>query len=619
MGAELNFLPVNKKDMKKRGWDQLDIILISGDAYVDHPAWAAAVLGRFMESNGFRVGIIAQPDWRSIHDFMQLGAPRLFFGISAGNLDSMVSHYTADKKKRRGDQYSPGGQDGHRPDRALIVYANRIREAFPDIPIIAGGIEASLRRLAHFDYWSNQIRRSIILDSRADLLVYGMGEYTLLDIASRLAQGEDIMQIHDIPGTAYVTDALPPTTLTLPSYEEVRESKQSFSTFNRELFHNINPYSSSTLAQAHGDKFVIVNPPPLPLSTEQLDSIYEIPFQRTYHPMYEKAGGIPALTPVQFSLLTHRGCFGGCHFCSIGLHQGKFIQNRSIQSLTREAQAFIDHPDFKGSIPDLGAASANMYGLSGKDQSKCLDCQRTSCLYPRVCKNLGTDHSPSVKLWSSLRKLAGIKHIRVASGVRYDLVLEDPKGKYLYDLCRHHVGGQLKVAPEHVSPTVTRLMGKPGREKYELFVQKFNTINRNLGKKQYLIPYFISAHPGCGLNETAELAEFIRDHLQYYPEQTQNFTPTPMTLSTSMYYTGVNPLNGRPVYIPDSSWERKAQRALLQYRHPNNRAMALEALQKCGRSDLIGSSDKALLKENTPPPYMKRKKSKKEPNPDRKS
>ncbi|KUG02898.1 fe-s oxidoreductase [hydrocarbon metagenome] len=618
MGAEVNFLPVNKNDMKERGWDELDIILVSGDAYVDHPAWASAILGRFLELHGYRVGIIAQPDWRSTHDFRQLGLPRLFFGISAGNLDSMVSHYTADKKKRRGDLYSPGGQDGYRPDRAVIVYSNRIKEAFPGIPIVIGGIEASLRRLAHYDYWSNKIRRSILLDSRADLLVYGMGEYPLLDIARRLAQGEDIRQIQDIQGTAYITDALPEDAMKLPSYEEIQESKHNFNLFTRQLFNNINPYSSPPLAQAHGNRLVIVNPPPLPLTTEQLDSIYQVPFQRSYHPMYEKEGGIPALIPVQFSLLTHRGCFGGCHFCSIGLHQGKFIQNRSIESLTREAQSFIKHPDFKGMIPDLGAASANMYGLSGLDQDKCRQCLRTSCLYPRVCKNLNTDHSSSIKLWSHMRKLQGINHIRVASGVRYDLVLEDLTDKYIYDLCRYHVGGQLKIAPEHVSPAVNRLMGKPGREKYERFMQKFNSANQKLGKKQYLIPYFISAHPGCGLDETVELAEFVRDNLQYYPEQTQNFTPTPMTLSTSMYYTGANPLNGRPVYIPDSSWERKAQRSLLQYRHPDNRAMALEALQKCGRSDLIGSSSKALLKGNSPPPHGKINKSKKSSKPDRK-
>ncbi len=610
MGAEVQFLPINKKDMKNRGWDQLDIILISGDAYVDHPAWASALLGRFLAAHGYRVGIIAQPDWRSIDDFKQLGVPRLFFGISAGNLDSMVSHYTADKKKRRGDLYSPGGKDGHRPDRAAIVYTNRIREAFPGIPVIVGGIEASLRRLAHYDYWSNQIRRSLLLDSKADLLVYGMGEYTLLDIARRLTQGEDIKQIRNIQGTAYVSDALPPGALKLPSFEEVRDNKQAFNLFTRQLFNNNNPYSSPPLAQAHGDRMVIINPPPLPLTTKQLDSIYEIPFQRAYHPRYEQAGGIPALNPVQFSLLTHRGCFGGCHFCSIGLHQGKFIQNRSIPSLTREAQSFLDHPDFKGIIPDLGAASANMYGLSGQDQDKCRQCQRPSCLYPRLCKNLDTDHSPSIKLWSHMRQLKGIKNIRVASGVRYDLVLEDPTGKYLYDLCRYHVGGQLKIAPEHISPAVTRLMGKPGREKYELFVQKYNSTNQKLGKKQYLIPYFISAHPGCGLNETVALAEFVRDNLQYYPEQVQNFTPTPMTVSTCMYHTGFNPLNGQPIHIPNSDWERKAQRALLQYRNPDNREMAVEALQKCGRSDLIGSSSKALIREKNLYPGGKRKKSK---------
>lgn len=597
----MDFLPVNKNDLKKRKWEQLDIILVSGDAYVDHPAWAAAILGRFLEKQGYRVGIIAQPDWRSLEDFKQLGEPRLFFGVSSGNLDSLVNHYTADLKKRREDLYSPGGQAGCRPDRAAIVYANRIREAYPGVAIIIGGIEASLRRLAHYDYWSDRIRRSILLDSKADLLVYGMGEYKLLEIARFIANGGDIGKNKHMPGTASVSSILPDKAVELPSYEKVKDNPQEFSRSTRLIVQNCNPYCSPPLAQKHGDRWVIINPPDLPLTTKQMDSIYDIPFLRRYHPSYEAAGGVPALKPVQFSILTHRGCFGGCAFCSIGLHQGKFIQSRSLKSLLAEAQSFTAHPDFRGSIPDLGAASANMYGMLGKKKELCEKCQRISCLYPEVCKNLNTDHSASLQLWQRMRQIKALNNIRVASGVRYDLILQDKSGQYLRELCQYHVGGQLKIAPEQVAAGVTELMGKPGRAQYEQFMAAFKKVNQKLGKEQYLIPYFISAHPGSSLNESIELAEFLRDHMQYYPEQVQNFTPTPMTISTSMYYTGINPMNGKQVYVAKSSQERKAQRALLQYRKPGNQKLVKEALEKCGRSDLIGSSPRSLVKANASP------------------
>lgn len=585
----MKFLPINKTDLKERNWDKLDIILVSGDAYVDHPAWAAAILGRFLERHGYRVGIIAQPDWRSLDDFKKLGAPRLFFGVSAGNLDSMVNHYTADKKKRHEDVFSPGGKAGLRPDRATVVYTNRLREAYPGVPVVIGGVEASLRRLAHYDYWTDRVRRSILLDSKADLLIYGMGEYKLLETAKFIEAGGDIKKLDSMSGTCYTSSTLPDNVLELPSYEKMAESSNDFSEATRIIHNNSNPYCARPLAQKHGTRWVIMNPPELPLTTGQMDSIYDIPFLRKYHPVYESKGGVPALKPVQFSILTHRGCFGGCAFCSIGLHQGKFIQSRSIKSLVNEALSFVSHPDFRGSIPDLGAASANMYGMTKKDNKKCKKCSRTSCLYPTVCKNLNTDHSPSVRLWQRVRKIEGIRNIRVASGVRYDLILNDKSGQYLRDLCQYHVGGQLKIAPEHVSAEVTRLMGKPGRPEYEKFIEAFNKVNKKLGKKQYLIPYFISAHPGSSLNESVELAEFVRDHMQYYPEQVQNFTPTPMTISTSMYHTGLNPLNGREVYIPTGTWERKAQRALLQYRSKNNHRLVREALEKCGRPDLISS------------------------------
>jgi uncharacterized radical SAM protein YgiQ len=599
----MDFLPVDMSDLEKRNWDGLDIIIVSGDAYVDHPAWAAAILGRFLEQHSYRVGIIAQPDWRSLKDFQQLGPPRLFFAVSAGNVDSMVNHYTADKKKRHDDTYSPGGQAGHRPDRATIVYCNRLKEAYPGIPIVIGGVEASLRRLAHYDYWSEKVRRSILLDSKADLLGYGMGEYCLLEVARRLKAGKRIQDLTNLRGTCYVSTKAPAQALELPSFEEIQQSKEAFARATKLTYEQINPYNASILAQKHEDRWLVQNPPALPLTTEQMNEIYKIPFLRRAHPMYEAAGGIPALKPVQFSLVTHRGCFGGCAFCAVGLHQGKYIQNRSIDSLVQEAGAFTDHPDFTGSIPDVGAPSANMYGLSGRDLEHCEKCRRVSCLFPSLCQNLNTDQSPSVRLWKHLREIEGIKHIRVASGVRYDLILRDTSRSYLRDLCKYHVGGQLKVAPEHVSAPVTRLMGKPGREEYEAFVQAFHQTNLDLGKEQYIIPYFISGHPGSRIEETIELAEFVRDAMHYYPEQVQNFTPTPMTISTCMYYTSLNPADGSRVYVPLQSSERKAQRALLQFRNNKNPKLIRDTLKAAGRTDLIGSSARSLVRDGrfTPP------------------
>jgi len=603
----MDFLPVNQDDMAKRGWDELDVIIVSGDAYVDHPAWAAAILGRFLEHHGYRVGIIAQPDWRNLDDIKSLGQPRLFFAVSAGNMDSMVLHYTADKKRRREDLYSPGGKTGLRPDRATIVYSNLLRQAFPGVPIVIGGVEASLRRLAHYDYWSDQVRRSILVDSRADLLVYGMGEYILLDIARRLKSGQDIAYLHNLRGTCYLGSKLPDKTIELPSFEEVAADRKTFARATKIIHGEINPYSAHNLAQKHGERWLVQNPPALPLTTAQLDEIYEMPFARSSHPMYDSKSGVPGLKPVQFSVVTHRGCFGGCAFCSLGMHQGKFIQNRSPQSLANEVRALAKHPDFKGTIPDVGGPSANMYGLKGIDEEQCHNCRRPSCLFPGVCKNLHTDHNPSVELWKRLRKIEKIKHIFVSSGVRYDLILRDKSGKYLRDLCHHHVSGQLKIAPEHVAERVTRIMHKPGKSEYKRFIDAFRKINQELGKDQYIVPYFISAHPGCDLPDTVELAEFIRDHLQYYPEQVQNFTPTPMTISTCMYHTGINPHNGKAVYIPRQEKDRRWQRALLQYRNRANHQMVGEALQACGREDLMGSNPRALIKSSTMPAKNKKK------------
>ncbi len=592
----IKFLPVNRDDMTERGWEELDIIIVSGDAYVDHPAWAAAILGRFLERKGYRVGIIAQPGWHDLSDIRSLGQPRLFFAISGGNMDSLVNHYTADKKKRREDMYSPGGQTGMRPDRATIVYSNLVRQAFPGVPVVIGGVEASLRRLAHYDYWSDQVRRSILVDSKADLLVYGMGEFPLLEIAKRLKAGQDIEYICNLRGTCYLAKKIPSDSVELPSFEDATADKQAFARAAWLMQEEINPYCARTLVQKHGGRWVVHNPPSLPLAVELMDEIYELPFLRQYHPQYKKLGGVPGLEPVQFSIVIHRGCFGGCSFCSLGMHQGKFIQNRSPDSIAREASRLAGHPEFKGTIPDVGAPSANMYGLKGMKEDLCRNCRRSSCLFPGVCKNLDTDHTPSVKLWERLRRIKAIRHIFVASGIRYDLVLRDKSRRYLHDLCRYHVGGQLKIAPEHISRRVTRLMHKPGKSEYINFINQFKQMNVKVGKDQYLIPYFISAHPGSELPDTVELAEFVRDQLQYYPEQVQNFTPTPMTISTCMYYTGLDPESGKAVYVPRQDKERRMQRALLQYRNRSNQNLARAALIACEREDLIGSGSKTLVR-----------------------
>lgn len=580
--------------MRDREWDQADIIIVSGDAYVDHPAWAAALLGRFLESFGYRVGIIAQPDWNSAEDVAKLGAPRLFFAVSAGNMDSMVNHYTADRKKRRQDLYSPGGKAGLRPDRATIVYCNLIRQHFPGIPVIIGGIEASLRRLAHYDYWSDSIRRSLLLDSKADLLVYGMGEYTLLKLAQRCAAGEKIEDIKDLRGTCCWVRDLPSDAVLLPSFEEIQKDPRALLQATLMVHKEVNPYHARPLAEKNERRWVVQNPPPIPLSTSQLDDIYEIDFARLAHPDYKPWGGVPALQPVQFSLVSHRGCFGACSFCSLALHQGSFIQSRSIESLVREAHKLIVHPDFKGTISDVGGPSANMYRLKGRDESKCRNCRKSSCLTPQICSNLNADHSFNVKLLRRLRDLPGVRHLFVSSGVRYDLAMHDQSGVYLHELCRHHVGGQLKIAPEHITDHVTRLMNKPSLACYRRFTKMFKEISRALNRDIYLVPYFISGHPGCRLEDNIALAEYFKTELHFQPEQIQNFTPTPMTLSTAMYVSGVDPETGREIHVPREARERRWQRALLQFRDPRNRALAEAALEACGRLDLTGGGEKSL-------------------------
>lgn len=598
------FLPVSLEDAKKRGWSELDIILVTGDAYVDHPSFGMAILGRLLEAKGYRVGIIAQPDWTSLDDFQKLGRPRLFFGVTAGNLDSMVSNYTANKKKRRQDAYSPGGQGGKRPDRATIVYTNRIKEAFSGVPIIIGGIEASLRRFAHYDYWSDKVRRSILLDARADMLVYGMGEKQILEIAQRLKNGEMITELTDITGVVYRRKSLEGLSsfLELPTYEEVAQDKKKYAEAFKIQYIEQDPLRGKILAQKHGDQFIVQNPPAKLLSREEMDSVYDLPYVRNYHPLYEAAGGVPAIQEVKFSITSHRGCFGGCSFCAITHHQGRIIQSRSEESIIREAKLLTNMPDFKGIIHDVGGPTANFRLASCNKQKTQGACAHRECLYPQSCKTLEVDHSQYFALLKALRSLPKVKKVFIRSGVRYDYLLADKYAdKYLAQLCEHHVSGQLKVAPEHVAKKVTDLMKKPGKEVYEKFRHKYQKINQQLGKKQYLVPYFIASHPGSGLKEAIELAEYIRD-MGYNPEQVQDFTPTPGSLSTCMYYTGLDPFTGQKVYVPKTLEERQMQRALMQFRNPENYNLVYKALQKAGRLDLVGYGPKALI----PPPKSAR-------------
>ncbi|MGE5417194.1 MAG: YgiQ family radical SAM protein [Acidobacteriota bacterium] len=595
------YLPMDRVDLEKQGLDQLDIIIVSGDAYVDHPSFAAAILGRYLEHRGYSVGIIAQPNWKDVEDIKKLGQPRLFFAVSAGNMDSMLSHYTADKKRRSTDAYSPGGAVGRRPDRATIVYSNLIQQAYPGVPVIIGGIEASMRRLAHYDYWSDTVRRSILVDSKADLLVFGMGEQALTEIAERLSQGKGIEQVTDIAGTAYLSRHLPAKAIEIPDFEQVKEDKKAFNESFKLIYRENNPYTGKKVAQRHDQRWVVQNPPRIPLTTEEMDEIYDQPFQRRWHPVYHDKGGIPALKPVQFSVVSHRGCFGGCSFCTLALHQGKYIQSRSIESLVQEVEKISRHPDFKGTISDVGGPTANMYGLSGIDAAKCKTCLRSSCLSPSRCRNLDADHKQSIQVLQALRKIPKVKHVFISSGIRHDLLLADPDHKYLHEICENHISGQLKIAPEHVSSNVTKLMGKPSRDTWLKFMKEYKLINEQLGRKQYLSAYFIAGHPGCGVREMIELAEFVRDNLDYHPEQVQNFTPTPMSLSTCMFHTGINPLTGEKVYVPRQEIARRMQRAVLQYRDPANRELVIEALKKCHRMDLVGNHKKVLIYEEKKP------------------
>ncbi len=592
-----DFLPISRDDMKRRGWDELDFLFVSGDAYVDHPSFGPAIIGRLLEKEGFRVGIIAQPDWRSTAAFRALGKPRLAALVSAGNLDSLLNKFTAAKRFRSNDDYSPGGKAGLRPERTTLVYASRLRELWKDVPVIIGGIEASLRRFAHYDYWSDSVRRSILVDSRADLLIYGMGEKQIKELAAALAAGLAINHIRDIRGTCYLADNKEELWdyVEVPDYDAVKTDKKAFAEAFRLEYLEQDPIRGKKVVQAHDGVWLVQNPPARPLTTAEMDEIYDLPYKRTYPPVYEAAGGVPAIQEVKFSLVSHRGCFGGCSFCAIVSHQGRIIQARSRESILREATVLTGMPDFKGYIHDIGGPTANFRLPACASQEERGACRGRQCLHPEPCGNLRADHSDYLSLLRELRSLPKIKKVFIRSGIRYDYLLADAQGDFLRELCQHHVSGQLKVAPEHVAAKVTRLMGKPGKEVYQRFAAAFRRMNEELGKEQYLVPYLMSSHPGSGLREAVELAEFLRD-MNYHPEQVQDFIPTPGSLSTCMYYSGLNPLTGEKVYVARDPHEKRLQRALLQYRDPKNYPLVLEALEKAGRQDLIGFDSKCLIR-----------------------
>ena len=566
------FLPICKKDMEERGWEQLDFVYISGDAYVDHPSFGPAVITRLLEDYGYKVGIIAQPDWKDKNSITVLGEPRLAFLVSAGNMDSMVNHYSVSKKRRRTDAYTPGGVAGHRPDYAAVVYGNLIRQTYKHTPIILGGIEASLRRMAHYDYWSNKLKRSILLDSGADIISYGMGERSIIAIAEALDAGLDVKDITYIDGTVCKVKDLDSVYdyIRLPSYEDLKTDKLEYARSFYTQYCNTDPFSGKRLVEPYNDHlYVVQNPPSKPLTMEEMDQVYSYPYMRTWHPSYDAAGGVPAIQEVKFSLIGNRGCFGGCRFCALTFHQGRIIQTRSHESLVEEAKMMTQDKEFKGYIHDVGGPTANFRAPSCQKQLTKGVCPNKQCLFPKPCKNLRADHRDYIKLLRELRKIDGVKKVFIRSGIRFDYVLADPDDTFLRELCEYHVSGQLKVAPEHVSDPVLQKMGKPEYSVYQKFVEKYNQMNKKLHKDQYLVPYLMSSHPGSTLKEAVNLAEHLRD-FGYMPEQVQDFYPTPSTLSTCMYYTGVDPRNMQPVYVPKNPHEKAMQRALIQYRDPKN-------------------------------------------------
>ena len=591
------FLPVCKKDMEERGISQLDFVYVCGDAYVDHPSFGAAIICRILELHGYSVGMIAQPDWKDDNSINILGEPRLGFFVSAGNMDSMVNHYSVSKHKRDYDNYSPGGKAGLRPDYATIVYCNLIRHTYKNKPIIIGGIEASLRRLGHYDYWSNKVRRSILLDSGADIISYGMGERSVVEIADCLASGMDVMDITFIDGTVYKTRNKDFTEdgIILPSFEDIKRDKTSYAKSFYIQYQNTDAFSAKKLVETYdGAMYVIQNPPQKPLSQMEMDDVYAIEYMRTYHPMYEKDGGIPAIKEVKFSLISNRGCFGGCNFCALTFHQGRIIQSRSHKSILDEAKLITKDPDFKGYIHDVGGPTANFRKPACQKQLTKGACTNKQCLFPTKCQNLQVDHKDYVKLLTELRKIPKVKKVFVRSGVRFDYVMYDKDDTFLRDLCKYHVSGQLKVAPEHISNNVLKYLGKPDISVYDDFCVKYEKINKELGLKQYLVPYLMSSHPGSTLDDAIALAEYLRDH-HLSPEQVQDFYPTPSTISTTMYYTEIDPRDMKPVYVCKNPHEKAMQRALIQYKRTENYDIVKEALIKAHREDLIGFGPNCLI------------------------
>ena len=591
------FLPVSKSDMKKRGWTQCDFIYICGDAYVDHPSFGHAIITRLLEAFGYKVGIIAQPDWKNKESITILGEPRLAFLVSAGNMDSMVNHYTVNKKRRHQDAFSPGGVMGKRPDYATIVYCNLIRQVYKKTPVIIGGIEASLRRMAHYDYWSDKVKRSILIDSGADIISYGMGEHSIIEIADALNAGIDIHDITFIKGTVYKTKTLDnlENYIELPSYDDIVNSKEMYAKSFYTQYKNTDPFTARILVEKVKEKmYVVQNPPAMPLTEVEMDDIYSLPYMRNYHPMYEKDGGIPALSEIKFSITSNRGCFGGCSFCALTFHQGRIIQVRSHKSIIDEAVQMTKDADFKGYIHDVGGPTANFRHTSCDKQLTKGVCMNRQCLFPKPCPNLKVDHSDYIKLLRELRALPGVKKVFIRSGIRFDYCMCDSDDTFLNELCKYHISGQLRVAPEHISDNVLNKMGKPSNDVYKGFLKRYQRINKKTGKEQFVVPYLMSSHPGSTMKEAIELAEYIRD-LGYMPEQVQDFYPTPSTLSTCMYYTGLDPATMDKVYTPVSHHEKAMQRALIQYRNPENYELVKEALIKNGRTDLIGFGPKCLI------------------------
>ena len=593
-----NFLPITREEMKGRGWDQVDFVYVSGDAYVDHPSFGHAIITRLLESRGYRVGIIAQPDWRKPESVQVFGEPRLGFLVSAGNMDSMVNHYSVSKKRRKTDAYTPGGEMGKRPDYACVVYGNLIRQTYKKTPIILGGIEASLRRMAHYDYWSDKLKRSVLLDSGADVISYGMGEHSIVELAEALDAGIPVEDITYIAGTVVKAKSLDSIydAEILPSFEDLKADKMNYARSFYTQYLNTDAFNGKRLVEPYSDHlYVVQNPPAAPLTQMEMDDVYSLPYQRTYHPSYEAKGGVPAIKEIKFSLISNRGCFGGCSFCALTFHQGRIVQVRSHESLIEEAKEITKDKDFKGYIHDVGGPTANFRHPSCKKQMEHGVCKTRQCLFPSPCKNLDADHRDYVSLLRKLRDIPKVKKVFIRSGIRFDYLLADKKQEFLRELCEYHVSGQLKVAPEHVAGPVLSLMGKPEHKVYEEFTRQFYKMNEKIGKEQYLVPYLMSSHPGSTLKEAVELAEYCRD-LGYMPEQVQDFYPTPSTLSTCMYYTGVDPRTMQKVYVPKSPHEKAMQRALIQYRNPELYDLVIEALHKAGRSDLIGFGPKCLVR-----------------------